>query len=132
MMFCADRAVRGKEILVGIAINTSCQDEITAALRGRPSQGTVVAAVLSSARCRSFRFNGIPFGPTAAPVKQLRGIVQFSVVDRQCVAIAVPGKPIVSVRTPTELPESASCHFFVVLPSPFEPGSVRPCWSRRA
>ena len=96
------------------------------------SQGTVVAAVLSSARCRSFRLKDIPFGPTATPVNQLRNIVQFSVVDRQCVAISMPGKPIVSAKTPTELPESASCHFFVVLPPSGRPDEVRPCWSRRA
>ena len=132
VMFSVNRAVQGK-ILVGIAINTGCQDEITTALRGRPSQGTVaVAAVMSSARCRSFRLNDIPFGPTATPVNQLRGIVQFSVVDRQCVAISVPGKPIVSAKTPTELPESASCLFFVVLPPSGRLDEVRPCWSRRA
>ena len=48
MMFCANQAIRGK-IKIGIATNTSCQDEITSAMRGQPSQGAIaVAAVLSN------------------------------------------------------------------------------------
>ena len=52
MMFCANRAIRGK-IKIGIATNTSCQDEITSAMRGQPAQGAIaVAAVLSNATCK--------------------------------------------------------------------------------
>ena len=136
MMFCANtRAIRGK-ILVGIAMNTSCQDEIASALRGRPSQDAIaVAAVLSSATSKAFRLNGRAFGPTAEPIKhQLRGIIQFSVVERWCVAIAVPGRRIISARMPAELAESALCHCFVLLPPAVRPDEVTltPCWSRRA
>ena len=135
MMFCANRAIRGR-ILVGIATNTSCQDEITSALRGRPSQDTVaVVAVLSDATCKAFRCNGKAFGPSAEPIRTtLRGIVQFSVVDRRTVAIAVPGRRIISARMPADLAESVSCHCFVVLPLAVRPDEVTltPCWSRRA
>ena len=133
MMFCAKRAVRGK-ILIGIATNSSCQVEITSALYGGP-QGTVaaVAAVRSSASCRAFRYNGNAFGPKADPIRQLRGIVQFSIVDRRYVSIAVPGRRrTVSARMPAELAESVSCHCFVMLPWNISPDDVRPCWSRRA
>ena len=131
MMFCANRAIRGK-ILVGIATNTSCQDEITSALQGRPPQGTVaVAAVLSNASCKAFCLNGRTFGPKADPIRQLRGIVQFS-ADRRDVSIAVPGRRTFSARMPAELAESVSCHCFVMLPPNISPHDVRPCWSRRA
>lgn len=131
MMFCANREIRS-QILVGIATNTGCQAEITSALRGRPSQGTVaVAAVLSNATCKAFRCNGKAFGPSAQPIEeQLRGIVQFSVVDQR-VAIAVPGRPMLSARMPASLADSVSCHCFVMLPPNISPDEVRPCWARR-
>ena len=133
MMFCTNRAIRGK-LLVGIATNTSCQDDITSALRGRPSQGAItVAAVLSNAKSKAFQRNGRAFGPSAEPIEQqLRGIVQFSVVDRRTVAIAVPGRRIISARMPADLAECVSCHCFVVLPPAVRPDEVTPCWSRRA
>ena len=133
VMFSIDRVMKSK-VLVGIAkTNTSgCQsDVITSALEGRPSQGAVVvAAVLSSAKGKAFKFNNKPFGPSSEPIKELRGIVHFSVIHTDCVAIAVPGRHIITADTPKELPDTASCHFFVVLPSSLEVDSVRPCWAR--
>ena len=132
MMFCAKRAIRGN-IIIGIATNTSCRDEIASAVYGEP-QGAVaaVAAVLSSASCKAFRYNGKAFGPKADAIRQLRGIVQFSIVDRRYVSIAVPGRRTISARMPAELAESVSCHCFVMLPWSISPDDVRPCWSRRA
>ena len=133
VMFTANRAVHGK-IYVGIAANASSQAEIAAALHGRPPQGVVaIAACLSSTKCKAFRCNGKPFGQSAEPVKNIHGVLQFSLVDRD-VSVAVPdGRPIISASSPNELPaDNSPCYFFVGLPSQFEPGSVRPCWSRRA
>ena len=135
MMFCANRAIRGKsKILVGIATNTSSQDEITSALRGRPSQhASAVAAVLSNATCKAFQRNGRAFGPIAEPIKHdLRGIVQFSVCDRRTVTIEVPGRQAISSTMPADLPENVSRHCFVLLPPAVRPNEVTPCWSRRA
>ena len=134
VMFTANKAVRGK-VSVGIALNASSQGEIAAALDGRGPKGVVaIAAVLSNTRAKAFRYNGKVFGQIAEPVKHLQGIAQFSIVDQREVSIAVPdGRPIVSASVPTELgTDSASCYFFVGLPSNFESESVRPCWSRRA
>ena len=137
VMFAANiaKAVPSK-IFVGIAKNASSQTEITAALNGRAAQGVVVfAAVLSSTKCKAFRCNGKPFGQCAEPVKHLRGILQFSLVDGQEVSVAVPdGRAIMSARAPTQLAaDDCPCYFFVALPSQFESNSVvRPCWSRRA
>ena len=134
MMFCANGALRGK-ILVGIATNTSCQDEITSSLRGRtsPRGAVAVAAVLSNAPAKAFRRNGLAFGPRAEPIKhELRGIVQFSVCDRRTVAIAVPGRRVISAMMPADIPESVSCHCFVALPPAVRPDEVTPCWSRRS
>ena len=131
MMFCASRAIRGK-LFIGTS-NTSCQHAITSAVFGDP-QGSeaVVAAVLSSASCKAFCLNGRAFGPKADPIRQLRGVVHFSIFDRNYVSIAVPGRRTVSARIPTELAESMSCHCFVMLPRNISPNDVRPCWSRRA
>jgi len=134
VMFSLNRAVKGK-IFFGIATNASCQGDITSALDGRPPrEGTAaVAAVLSSRKVKAFVLNGKSFGPSVPPVKQIRGIVQFTLVERN-VAVAVPGRPTVSTTTPTELAaDGASFHFFMVLPSPLELDSVsvRPCWGRR-
>ena len=128
--------MKGK-VSVGTALNASSQGEIAATLDGRGPKGVVaIAAVLSNTRAKAFRYNGKPFGQIAEPVKHLRGIAQFSIVDRREVSIAVPdGRPILSASAPTELAaDSASCYFFVGLPSNFESDSVRPCWcrSRRA
>ena len=134
MMFCVNHTIRGK-IFIGIATSTGRQDEITSALRGRPPQGTVaVAAVLSNATCKAaFRINGKSFGPSAELLKQpLRGIVQFSVVDRRIVTIEAPGRRTISAKMPADLEESVSCHCFVTLPPDLRPEDVRPCWSRRA
>ena len=131
LMCCANREIGG-DICVGIATDTSSHAEITSALHGRPSQGTVVAAVLSNVRCKAFRCNGRAFGPSAEPIGRLRGIVQFSIIDRRCVAIAVPGRRMLSARISAKLVESTSCHCFVILPKEHDPNEVLPCWSRRA
>ena len=96
------------------------------------SMVAAVAAVLSSAPCKAFRYNGKAFGPKADAIRQLSGIVQFSIVDRRYVSIAVPGRRTMSARMPAELAESVSCHCFVNLPPNISPHDVRPCWSRRA
>ena len=131
LMFCANREI-GEDIFVGIATDTGNHAEITSALHGRPSQGTVVAAVLSNVKSKAFRCNGRAFGPSAEPVERLRGIVQFSIIDRRCVAIAAPGRRMLSARMPAKLAESTSCHCFVLLPKEHNPHEVLPCWSRRA
>ena len=94
----------------------------------------MVCAVLSNTRCKAFRVNGKPFGQIAEPVTNLDGLVQFSIVDRREVSVAVPdGRAIVSASVPTELAaDNASCYFFVGLPSNFESDRVRPCWARRS
>ena len=133
IMFTIDRVVKGK-ILVGIAkTNASgCQsDVIASALKGRPCQGTVVvAASLSSAKGKAFKYNGKMFGPISEPIKQLRGIVQFSVIDKDCVAIAMPQRQTVAAETPKQIPDTTSAYFFVVLPPSCRADNVRPCWAR--
>ena len=132
VLFSANRAFPGK-IFVGMSTHASCQGAITSALNGRPMPGVVVvAAALSSARCKAFRCNGKAFGPTVTPVDRFGGIVRFSLDDRCRATIAVQGrKAAVSAKIPLELaPGSAPCFFFVLLPAALRPDEVKPCWIR--
>ena len=131
LMCCSNRGI-ASDIIIGIAIDTSSHAEITSALQGRPSQGTVVATVMSSVKSKAFRINGSAFGPSAEPIGRLRGLVQFSILDQRCVTIAAPGRRMLSARIPAKLAETTSYHCFVILPKEHDANEVLPCWSRRA
>ena len=130
VFFNAHRAADEGKVFVGIS-STVSHHEIASALSGRSlAPGAfAVAAVLSNARCKAFRCNGKSFGPSAPPVRHLRGIVQFSLVDR-CVMIEVPGRAPIVAKTPADVAIGNEYHCFVVMPPAFEPDSVRACWSR--
>ena len=123
-------ALRGKAIVVGLAAGVDHHSAIVEALSGKPGpRTTVVAANVSGSRGkRCFQYNGMRFGPKAAQIKRLPGVLLEFALGRSEVKVQIGGNQI-AASLPQDIGEHhQEFHCFVV---GLGPEAVKPCWSMR-
>ena len=122
-------ALRGKAVVVGLAAGVD-HSGIVEALSGKPGpRTTVVAANVSGSRGkRCFQYNEVRFGPKAAQIKRLPGVLLEFALGRSEVKARMGGGQI-AASLPQDLGEHHQEFYCFVVG--LGPEAVKPCWSPR-
>ena len=119
--------VLGVTALIGLAATLLLQfgaDSRTRFVAKVSIRGLFVASV--------YLWIGIALLRRTSVIPLIRVWLGLGLIDRRCVAIAAPGRRMLSARMQVKLAKSTSCHCFVILPKEHDPNEVLPCWFRRA